>query len=162
MCRFYFLFQKYRDGQNTTEIHPSFPLCWIFFPAPFWPVHCILQLFLTCHQIRVTAPAPILTGKKSRWHLTRMPRKNRDVGVPVLRVLFHPSTWALGLGDVTTDLHNKYLSAPNVKHRDKHWRRNCQQDKSCPSLTKHKKKIKDSTCEVFIWFMHQLLPSVCK
>lgn len=53
----------------------------IFFPGSFWPVHRILQLFLICHQIRVTAPALILTGEKSRWHLARMPWKNRDVGV---------------------------------------------------------------------------------
>lgn len=69
---------------------------WLFFPAPFWPIHRVFQLFLICHQIRVTAPALISTGEKSRWHLTRMPWKNRDVRDPVLPAPFYPSTWALG------------------------------------------------------------------
>lgn len=34
MHGFYFLYQKYRDGQNTTEIHPSFPLCGYILPSP--------------------------------------------------------------------------------------------------------------------------------
>lgn len=136
-----FIFFTRSTGTVRTQLKYILPfLCVdIFFPAPFWPVHRILQLFLICHQIRVTAPAPILTGEKSRWHLTRMPWKNRDVGVPVFRAPFHPSTRALGLGDVTTDLLNKYLSAPNVKHSDKRWRRNRQQDKSCPALPTHLK-----------------------
>lgn len=89
------------QSQHIRNTYFLFSVC-IFFPAPSWPVHHILWLFLICHQRRVAAPALNLTGKRSRSHLTRMPRKNCDVRVPVLSActLLH-ALWAEMTGPVT-------------------------------------------------------------